>query len=279
MTSSRPTSSSPATTRSSWETSGWLEPVDPVGEIVTHAGQVQGTPSFMSPEQCQSEPVDARADIYALGATYYALLTGAGPYVESTAMLQVMFAHCYGPVPDPRGVLPGLPEACAAIVRRAMAKDPSCRYQTAEEMLADLEAALSGSERRAERGPKSISEGDFGAGVPARVHDGPGRVPSSRISTRCRSRRPRQARTARELSRDSRRPSPPPPPTARRGPGSNSPRKPGIGVYANREPCMIGRRWVGRGPAGSVRRAPPWPIPSRRGHGARKHIDHHLRRI
>ena len=123
---------------------------------MTHAGQVVGTPSFMSPEQCQSEPVDARADIYALGATYYALLTGRGPYAESTTMPMVMFAHCYRPVPDPREVLPGIPEACAAIVRRAMAKDPSCRYQTAEEMLADLEAVLSGSEGRAEGGPESI---------------------------------------------------------------------------------------------------------------------------
>ena len=91
--------------------------------------------------------------------TYYALLTGRGPYAESTTMPMVMFAHCYRPVPDPREVLPGIPEACAAIVRRAMAKDPSCRYQTAEEMLADLEAVLSGSEGRAEGGPESTPRG------------------------------------------------------------------------------------------------------------------------
>lgn len=173
---------------------GLARSIELVGELVTHVGQVVGTPSFMSPEQCQSEPVDARTDIYALGATYYALLTGRGPYAESTTMPKVMFAHCYCPVPDPREILPGLPEACAAIVRRAMAKDPSCRYQTAEEMLADLEAGLSGSGSRAEGGPESITRSDFGAGVPARVHDDAGRGPSSRSSTRCRSRRPRQAR-------------------------------------------------------------------------------------
>ena len=58
-------------------------------------------------------------------------------------MPMVMFAHCYHPVPDPREVLPDIPEACAAIVRRAMAKDPACRYQAAEEMLARWEGGRS----------------------------------------------------------------------------------------------------------------------------------------
>ena len=173
---------------------GLARSLEPVGEVVTHVGQVVGTPSFMSPEQCQSEPVDARADIYALGATYYALLTGRGPYADSTTMPRVMFAHCYRPVPDPREILPGLPEACAAIVLRAMAKGPSCRYQTAEEMLADLEAVFSGSGRRAEGGPASIARDGDGAVVHARRHDGPKRRPSSRVATRRRSHRPRRDR-------------------------------------------------------------------------------------
>jgi urea transport system substrate-binding protein len=166
------------------------------GGSVTHVGQVVGSPSFMSPEQCQSEPVDARADIYALGATYYALLTGRGPYAESTTMPMVMFAHCYRPVPDPREVLPGIPEACAAIVRRAMAKDPSCRYQSAEELLADLEAVLSGSGSLAEVAPESRAQIDSGRRSPARVLEGRGRGPSSRILMRSRPRRLRLARNS-----------------------------------------------------------------------------------
>jgi urea transport system substrate-binding protein len=100
-----------------------------------------GTPHFMSPEQCWNEPVDVRTDVYALGATYYALLTGRPPY-QADRDLQVMFAHCNNPVPDPRPVRPGLPDACAEVVLRAMAKAPAERYQTAAEMRTALEAAL-----------------------------------------------------------------------------------------------------------------------------------------
>ncbi|MCE9563033.1 MAG: protein kinase [Planctomycetes bacterium] len=98
-----------------------------------------GTPHFMSPEQCHAEAVDARSDIYSLGVTYYVLLTNRFPF-RGDLELQIMFAHCNDPVPDPRKIIPALPEACAKVVRKAMAKDPTDRYQTAQEMLADLEA-------------------------------------------------------------------------------------------------------------------------------------------
>jgi serine/threonine protein kinase/WD40 repeat protein len=103
--------------------------------------QAVGTPHYMSPEQCWNETVDARSDIYALGATYFVLLTGRPPY-HADLELQIMFAHCNDPVPDPRNVAPDTPAACAEVVRKAMAKAPADRYQTAREMLADLEAIL-----------------------------------------------------------------------------------------------------------------------------------------
>src|SRR6185436_5776933 len=103
--------------------------------------RVIGTPHYMSPEQCWNEPVDARSDIYSLGATYYVLLTGRTPYI-ALHDLQVMFAHCNDPVPDPRAARPDLPETCREIVRKAMAKSPADRYQTALELVAALEAAL-----------------------------------------------------------------------------------------------------------------------------------------
>lgn len=114
---------------------------------LTQAGLVVGTPFFMSPEQCQAKPVDARSDIYSLGATYYALLTGRNPYDESDSIPQVMYCHCHSPAPDPRKIAPATPDACVEIVARAMAKSPEDRYQSASEMLADLQAvaaALSG---------------------------------------------------------------------------------------------------------------------------------------
>jgi serine/threonine protein kinase len=106
---------------------------------VTALGQVMGTPHYMSPEQCRGEPLDPRSDVYALGATYYALLTGRPPYEAGTAV-GILFAHCGSPIPDPRARNPGIPEACTAVVRRALAKEPAQRFASAAEMLAALEA-------------------------------------------------------------------------------------------------------------------------------------------
>jgi serine/threonine protein kinase len=103
--------------------------------------QVVGTPHYMSPEQCYSEAVDARSDVYALGVTYFVLLTGRPPY-HAEHELQIMFAHCNDPVPDPRTVVGAVPTACAEVVRKAMAKSPADRYQSAREMLAALEPVL-----------------------------------------------------------------------------------------------------------------------------------------
>ena len=70
---------------------------------MTRAGHIVGTPYYMSPEQCEARDVDHRSDIYSLGATYYNLLTGKCPFQESGSVVQVMFAHCSAPPPDPRG--------------------------------------------------------------------------------------------------------------------------------------------------------------------------------
>jgi urea transport system substrate-binding protein len=111
---------------------------------VTKAGHVVGTPYYMSPEQCQGRPVDVRSDIYSLGATYFFLLTGIEPYADAGSTVQVMFAHCHGEPLDPFLLNQLVPEQCAAIVRRACAKDPAERYASTAEMLRDLESALGG---------------------------------------------------------------------------------------------------------------------------------------
>src|SRR5262249_18775914 len=99
----------------------------------TQHGTVVGTPHYMSPEQCAGETVDARADLYSLGAAYHALLTGRPPY-DGSDTIKVMYAHCAAPVPDPRRVVPGLPEACAAIVMKALAKKRADRFRSPQEM-------------------------------------------------------------------------------------------------------------------------------------------------
>ncbi len=109
---------------------------------VTRAGQIIGTPYYMSPEQCQSQEVDTRSDIYSLGATYYSLLTGKTPYSDSDSVVQVMYAHCNATPPNPRDIRAEVPAACANIIERAMAKKPADRYASMEEMRRDLEAVL-----------------------------------------------------------------------------------------------------------------------------------------
>ena len=109
---------------------------------LTQEGQVVGSPYFMSPEQCEARALDYRSDIYSLGATYYTLLTGANPYESEGSTVRVMYAHCGGEILDPRKVNRAVPDACAAIVARAMAKQPDDRYQSVEEMRADLEAVF-----------------------------------------------------------------------------------------------------------------------------------------
>jgi tRNA A-37 threonylcarbamoyl transferase component Bud32 len=116
---------------------GLATPSARVGE--TSADVMVGTPMYLSPEQCDGKPADARSDLYALGATYYALLTGKPPYPHATTVVQCVYSHCFEPTPDPRELVPEVPAACVAVINRAMSKDPDERYRTADEMLAELE--------------------------------------------------------------------------------------------------------------------------------------------
>lgn len=122
---------------------GLAKPVQPVGAGVTQDNTLLGTPNYMSPEQAEGKNVDGRTDIYALGGTYHALLTGKQPYVRATTVL-VLYAHCHEPPPDPRAIVPDLPEACVRIIQKAMAKSPADRYANADEMLRDLLAVSGG---------------------------------------------------------------------------------------------------------------------------------------
>jgi DNA-binding NarL/FixJ family response regulator len=99
----------------------------------TGAGQVLGSPYYISPEQSQGLKVDARTDLYSLGVMFYEMLTGQRPYSGRSAM-DIMEQHATAPVPR----LPDNVALQQALVDRLMAKDLSQRYASADELLADL---------------------------------------------------------------------------------------------------------------------------------------------
>jgi urea transport system substrate-binding protein len=148
---------------------------------LTHSGVLLGTPQYMSPEQCQSERLDARSDIYSMGATYYTLLCGKRPFADKERTTDLLVAHCFGPVPDPGELVPELPESVRAIVRRAMAKKPEDRFQSADEMIAALEAALTEAPLD-EPAPRFLRSGAYGLSASS-VVSAPGSSPRAPGST------------------------------------------------------------------------------------------------
>ncbi len=112
-----------------------------VEEGVSLAGQVLGTPHYMAPEQWGDHRVDARADVYSLGATLYHLVTGALPFPGERAM-NVCRKVIEGDFPLPRALVPDLPVDLELVILRMMARDRRCRYATVKEAAEDLEAVL-----------------------------------------------------------------------------------------------------------------------------------------
>ena len=104
---------------------------------LTFTGQVMGTPHYMSPEAALGEPVDQRADIYSLGATFYQVLTNTFAYTGSTP-LKILYSHMHSPLKPLRELNPDVPDALAAIVERMMARERDERYGSCEEIEADL---------------------------------------------------------------------------------------------------------------------------------------------
>ncbi len=113
----------------------------------TDMGQVLGTLQYMSPEQCQGDPLllDARADVYALGVILYEMVCGQSPYkVSEMPVHQAMKVVTEEVPPRPRSVSRGLRPDLDAIIMHALEKDPAQRYQSVSDLAEDVRRYLAG---------------------------------------------------------------------------------------------------------------------------------------
>ncbi len=147
------------------------------GGTLTQPGEVFGTPAYMSPEQAKGTPADHRADLYAVGCIFYELLAGRRPF-DAPRPLAVLMQHLRHPPPAFESLEPPVevPPPLKRVVFRALEKDPDARYDSAADMLADLDLALDeagvsvGARRRT--GPSASKRAPAVAGALLRL-DGP----------------------------------------------------------------------------------------------------------
>ena len=118
---------------------GLAKSLESEATVMTRTGQILGTPRYMSPEQVEAVEVDHRADLYSLGLIVYEMLTADIPFRGESAM-QLMYQRVTGPPKDPRTVCPDIPDYLAHIILKCLEKDPAKRYQSAREILDDLDA-------------------------------------------------------------------------------------------------------------------------------------------
>ncbi|PYP14593.1 MAG: serine/threonine protein kinase, partial [Gemmatimonadetes bacterium] len=105
----------------------------PQGKGLTEAGVSIGTPDYMSPEQLSGAELDARSDLYAAGVVLFECVTGRVPYLADTPWALVA-KHIEEDPPNPHALNADVPDALAAVILKAMAKDPAARFASASEM-------------------------------------------------------------------------------------------------------------------------------------------------
>ena len=134
------------------------------GMTMTQTAAVIGTAQYLSPEQAKGEQVDARSDLYSTGCLLYELLTGRPPFIGDSPVA-VAYQHVREAANPPSYYDPEVPPVVDAIVMKGLAKHPDERYQSADEMRADLERALDG---RPVAAAPTVAAG-FGAAAPTAV--------------------------------------------------------------------------------------------------------------
>jgi eukaryotic-like serine/threonine-protein kinase len=119
---------------------------------LTATGMLMGTPGYLAPEQCRGEQADHRTDIYALGVSWYEMLTGSTPFHAESPLLLLRQILEEDP-PEVSTLNPEVDQEVRRILTRMIAKEPSDRYQSAHELIADLEEDL------ARRGVRTVTKG------------------------------------------------------------------------------------------------------------------------
>src|SRR6266436_1403510 len=109
---------------------------------LTATGEVLGSPGYISPEQASGAVLDARSDIYSLGATFYHLVTGRLPFEAPTPVAMIV-KHMSEPLRSPRAVNPAVPYPIASIVQKMMAKRAGERFQDYDALIRELERGMS----------------------------------------------------------------------------------------------------------------------------------------
>jgi serine/threonine protein kinase len=115
-----------------------VEGRQPPGQGLTAEGSIIGTPEYMAPEQLMGQPVDGRSDLYATGVVLFECATGRRLFT-GTSFATLLLKQVQDAPPDPRTLVPGLPESFAAVVQKALAKRPEDRWQSAVEFYQALE--------------------------------------------------------------------------------------------------------------------------------------------
>ncbi len=118
---------------------------DPEGQQMTQAGEILGTPVYMSPEQVLGQPVDGRSDIYSLGVILYELTTGQRPF-KAGNLAALFKAITSDDVDEPVKISPQVPESFSTTIMTAMAREPANRFSSGEQLAHQLITVTNKSE-------------------------------------------------------------------------------------------------------------------------------------
>lgn len=134
---------------------------------ITLTGSLVGTPEYMSPEQVEGVPTDARSDVYALGIILFEMVTGSVPFSAETPMGTAL-ARLRHPVPDPCSINPAIPGWLREIITGTLRVEPAERYQSVELVLSACRLGMEGVDNQVTQGLETAESAARGSGASPR---------------------------------------------------------------------------------------------------------------